>query len=113
MIYEQWLQSCLDAGISAISTDTCARVAAIMLVHTPSEVFTHNAKAVAEAKYIQKRFQLYGTGTPPPDFVRLLRGYVQELKEYAKEYKREDNMPPSCQWAVDLFKERYNIEVFV
>ncbi len=110
-----WNDTCLAAGIPSISTDTSARIMAVLYVHGNNEAFTFNQKFVADMEYIQKRFHIEGAGTPSCDFVDLLIEYVSELEQYALQHKNEskeavfsDGKP---QWAIDLFKEMYNIKI--
>ena len=112
---KQWNDACLSIGIPALTTDTCARIMAVLLVHGNNEAFTHNMHFVADAEYIQKRFHLYGTGIVPAEFAELLRKYEKELEEYNELHKNEaegcvfsDAKP---EWAVKLFKDMYNINI--
>jgi hypothetical protein len=111
-IYEQWLSSFEMAGLPAINTDTCARIMAVFYVYGNNEAFTLNHKLVADLRYIQRRFGLYGTCTPNPDFIDSLKGYIKELEEcegtdcgnsiFVKK--------PRPNWCTDLFKSRYGFE---
>lgn len=112
---KQWNDACLSIGVPALTTDTSARIMAVLMVHGNNEAFTHNTHFIADAEYIQKKFQLYGTGRPPADFAELLRKYVAELEEYNELHKNEaegcifsDAKP---EWAVKLFKDMYNINI--
>lgn len=112
---ELWNKACLHAGIPAISTDTAARIMAVVYVHGNNEAFTFNQNCIADMDYIQKRFGMYGAGVPDSEFARLLKGYIKELEEFIEKNKHlaeergvvfYDAKP---QWATDLFKENYNI----
>lgn len=114
-IRKQWNESCLSAGLPSLSTDTCARIMAVLLVHGNNESFTHNMHFVADVEYIQKRFNLHGAGVVPSEFAVLLKKYKQELDEYNELHKNEvegcifsDAKP---EWAVKLFKDMYNINI--
>lgn len=85
---KQWNDACLSLGINALTTDTAARIMAVLLVHGNNEAFTHNTHFMADAEWIQKHYQLYGGGTPPSDFKRILKKYVDELEEYNEYYKK-------------------------
>lgn len=115
-VYSQWLESCLNAGIPAISTDTAARIMAILYEYGNNEGFTYNKKFLAEMKYIQDRFGIHGACTPDSYFREVLKGYIKELQDYQQEHENDENdkqhpyrsMAPD--WAPQLLKDRYNIE---
>ncbi len=100
-------------GIPAISTDTSARVMAILLEYGNNEGFVFNQKFLAEKDYVQERFGLYGTGIVDHNFHVLLRQYVKELQEYYANHKKNDisqhitELVP--EWAPRLLKERYQM----
>lgn len=116
MIYEQWLESCLQVGIPAISTDTCARLLAIIgVIGGSMEAFTHNMKLVAEWKYAQKKLNVLGGETPDEEGARLMRRYYHELNDYYNNAtKNEESESPFAvihpNWVVNMMKERYGIE---
>lgn len=114
---QEWYHACLNADIPAINIDTCARLMAILLVHGGgNELFVYNKSFLIDVEYIQKRFKLEGAGTPPYEFVELLKKYNQELENYMKENKDcesegaifHDAKP---QWAKDLIFYRYRIKL--
>ena len=93
---DDWNMTCLAAGIPAISTDTCARIMAVLYVH-------------------QLRFHLHGGGTPDADFVELLKEYVSELENADNKPINSDsdalfyrNIPT---WAKELYNRRYGIKL--
>ena len=47
-IYRQWLQSCQQVNIPAISTDTAARLMAVLHEYGNNEGFTYNQKFLAD-----------------------------------------------------------------
>ena len=105
-LQKQWLDACISIGIPAVTTDTAARVFAILLVHGgENEDFTQNVKFTNEAKYIQGRFCINGGETPDAGFVERLQGYVKELE------KCQICNQPVPEWAVKLMKERYGIKI--
>lgn len=114
---ELWNKTCLNAGIPAISTDTAARIMAVVYVHGNNESFTFNQNFIADMDYIQKRFGIYGAGVPDSEFAILLGEYVKELEDYIEKNKHladergvvfYDAKP---QWAIDLFMKNYNIKL--
>lgn len=112
--YRKWLQSSLQVGLPAISTDTSARVMAILLEYGNNEGFTHNLKFLAEKDYMTQRFGLHAMGVVDHQFHILLKKYVKELQDYYKVHKKKNKMQsleelvPS--WAPQLLKERYNMK---
>lgn len=112
----KWNDACLSLGIPSLTKDTCARIMAVLFVHGNNEAFVLNNHFVADAKYIQERFCLYGTGIPTDfEFINLLKGYIKELDEYNETNK---NKVEGClfsdakpEWAIKLFKEMYNIKI--
>ncbi len=115
-IYKQWLQSCLQFGLPAITTDTAARLMAILYEYGNNEGFTYNEKFLADKEYIQDRFGLREMCTPEPKFHELLRMYIKELQMYQSEHKNDPSdvaHPYRClapDWAPALLKERYNMK---
>ena len=115
-IYDQWLESSLTAGIPAISTDTCARILAIIgILGGSMEAFTHNRKLIAEWKYAQKKFNILGGETPDKEGAELMRKYYNELQDYYETApKNEESSSPLAvihpEWVVDLMRNRYGIE---
>ena len=100
-LHEQWLDSCLKAGIPAISTDTAARILAVVYVFgSERESFVYNTKLVADIRYIKSRFDIEGCGVPPADLVELIKTYTKDCEAHL------DDKP---QWAKELFNKRYSI----
>ena len=116
MIYEQWLESCLQVGIPALSVDTCARILAIIgIIGGSMEAFTHNKKLIAEWKYAQKKLNILGGETPDKEGSELMRKYYNELKDYYETApKNDESSSPLAvihpEWVVDLMRNRYGIE---
>lgn len=114
--YKRWLHDCLTVGIPAISTDTAARIMAVLYEYGNNEGFTFNQKFLAEKDYIQDRFGLREMCVPKPEFHALLKQYVKELEEYQEAHKNDpmDNAHPyrslAPDWAPRLLKERYNMK---
>lgn len=114
-LYKNWLNTCRQADIPAISTDTAARLMAVLHEYGNNEGFTYNPRFRADMEYIKARFGLHEMGTPDPEFHTLLRGYVKELQEYQTAHKDDvvDDAHPfrslAPDWAPELLKERYNM----
>lgn len=115
-VYHQWLESCLLAGIPAISTDTAARLMAVLHEYGNNEGFTYNQKFLADKEYIQDRFGLREMMTPEPKFHALLKEYIKELQAYQETHRNEpkDEKHPyrsmAPDWAPELLQERYNMK---
>lgn len=115
-IYRQWLESCKQMGIPAISTDMAARLMAVLYEYGNNEGLTLSQKFLDDKDYIQDRFGLREMCTPEPQFLELLKGYIKELQEYQIEHKNDpidrDNpyRPLAPDWAPQLLKDRYGIK---
>lgn len=115
-LYEQWLESCKQADIPALTKDTCARLLAIIgVIGGSMEDFTHNKKLIADWKYAQKRFNIEDGEVPDVEGVVLVKKYYHELKDYYKNAPRDEQSQSSLavvhpQWVSDMMKERYGIE---
>ena len=102
---EAMFNTALDAGIPILSTDTCARLLAIIHSCT-NEGFTYSPRCRAEIRYAQKRFRIDGGETPDADFAALLREYVGEIEAYGEKHK---SVIP---WAKSFAMDRYGIDLF-
>lgn len=115
-IYQQWMESCQQTDIPAISTDTAARLMAVLYEYGNNEGFTYNKRFRADMEYIQKRFGLHEMGVVEPKFHALLKDYIKELQEYQKVHKNDgyNKQHPyralAPDWAPELLKERYNMK---
>lgn len=111
---ELWNNACLKAGIPAITTDTAARIMAVMYVHGNNEAFVYNQSFVADVDYIKKRFCLEGGKIPNGDFRLRLKRYINELEEHEEhEEEKGDALfySHAPEWARCLFEERYGIKI--
>ena len=111
-----WNDACLSAGLKSISTDSAARIMAVVYVHGNNEAFCLNQKFLADVDYIRKEYHIGGSKTPDPEFSRLVKIYSDELEEYYETHKQDKKEgalfnDPKPQWAIDLFKERYDIKL--
>lgn len=105
---KQWNDACLSAGISSLTTDTSARIMAVLLAYGgDNEAFTHNTKLMADCEYIQKRYNIDGGEIVIKEISELLTKYVYELDDYEK----ANGVDAKPQWAIDLFKDMYNIKL--
>lgn len=113
--YKAWLQSCLNAGIPALSLETCCRLLAIVYVIGGSmEAFTHNEKLKAEWQYAKIRLNIGGGLTPDAEGAALLKDYVNELETYYKTAGPDAKSSSALavkhpDWVVNFMKLRYNI----
>lgn len=109
-LQEDWLEACLSVGIPAITTDTSARLMAIVGVHGGGEEeMVLNRKFTNDVLYIKQRFHIQGGEVPDQDFARLMRHYVKELKDYMKEHTTDKTSIP--QWAHKLMQDRYGMKL--
>lgn len=109
-----WNRACLQAGIPALSEDTCARILAVLSLHD-NEQFAFSGKFAADMEYIQNRFHIHGAGIPDAKFVKRLMLYINELEEYARTHVNPEGerglFPAKPQWAVDMFEKMYGIKI--
>ncbi len=113
-IYRDMLRTALVSGIPVISTDTAARILAVVYVHGNNEALAYSPKLKADLAYIQKRFGIYGTGKADTYLAAMTGKYSEELENYKSSDPNRggalfrDEKP---QWAVKLFAERYGIKL--
>lgn len=110
------IDTCLSAGISWMSVDTCAKVFAVLYVHGNNEYMTHCEAFLQDCGYVVRRFNISGGETPDADFVSLLQMYIKELEDYEERHKGEKNTSGLFErhipeWAKELFKDRYGIKL--
>lgn len=103
----QLYETALAAGLPIVALDTAARILAVLYVHGNNEFMTHNEKFLAEIKYIQQRWNIDGGLTPDGEMIFLLRRYVDSLEQYEKDNPKT----PYAPWAIELFRERYGVEL--
>ena len=109
-LQRDWLEACEQMGIPAITTDTSAKIMAIVYVHGGGEEeMVLNRKFTNDVQYIQRRFHIQGGEAPDAEFVEILQGYVGELEAYASESKGKDTAIPG--WAHRLMKDRYGMRL--
>lgn len=102
---KQWNDACLSAGINSLSTDTSARIMAVLLAWGgDNEAFTHNVKLMADCEYIKRQQAIGGALVVNKEFADKLRLYTKDLEKH----EMQDKKP---QWAIDLFKDMYNIKL--
>ncbi len=101
--YRRWLQDCLTMGIPAISTDTSARILAVVHTLGNNENIVMSPKCKADLEYIQKRFGIAGGEVPGSEI-------IEPLKEYIAELEKATEVP---KWAERIFKERYGIKLYI
>lgn len=111
---ELWNGACLKAGIPAITTDTAARIMAVVYVHGNNEAFVYNKSFIADVEYIRKRFGLDGGEIPDEDFRLRLKKYIKKLEECEETDEEKGDAlfySHAPEWARCLFKERYGIKI--
>lgn len=100
-------ETALNCGLPIISTDTSARILAVVYVHGNNEFMVHSPKFNVEREYIQKRFGIEGGVSPDAKIIPLIKQYIRELENFEKE--NPDTRYPK--WAKELFKQRYGFEL--
>ena len=102
----QWNEACLQLDLPSLTTDTAAKIMAVLYVYGNNENMVLNNHFVADCDYIQKRYHIQGGETPDADFVVKFQYWHKEIMDYEKEHA-EGIVP----WAVKLFSEMYNIKL--
>ena len=105
--FTQLYDSALAAGLPIISTDTAAKILAVLYVHGNNEFMTHSPKFSAEIRYIRQKWNIDGGLVPEAGIVSAIKRYVSELEQFEKNHPKE-RYP---QWAIDLFQERYGVKL--
>ena len=109
-LYRDWLNAFHSVDIPAITSDTCARIMAIVNVHGGGEEdMVLSPKITNDVQYIQQRFHIQGGEIPDRDFARLMRHYVRELEDYMKRHPHDKTSIP--EWAHKLLQDRYGIKL--
>lgn len=107
--YHKLLRTSLSAGLPVISSDTAARILAVVYGYGNNEAYSLSPKLMEDIKYIQQRFGIQGGCVPDKDFAELLQWYIKDIELYDKNKRETDK--PYPEWATRLFKERYNIKL--
>ena len=89
---------------------------AVVHIHGNNEEFCFNKKFLIDIDYIQKAYNVEGGEEPDVEFACLVKKYSDELIEYYHNHKNDNTGEavfhnPKPQWAINLFKERYNIKL--
>lgn len=114
--YSKWLESCLQCGIPAISTDTAARILAVVYLCSNNENFTHNGKLKADLNYICKRWQIEGGESVSSTIHTLIRQYSHEIEDFINKHPRdwgnekEQELYPK--WCEELIFDRYGFHLY-
>lgn len=98
---KQWNDACKAAGLKPISTDTAARIMAIVYEFDREDI-THCDKLLEDVRYIQDTYGIYGGACPNYIMSELIKKYVNEI---------EDNGCEPTEWAKKLMIENYNIKL--
>ena len=113
-LQRDWLEACEQMGIPAITTDTSAKIMAIVYVHGGGEEeMVLNQKFVNDVQYIQRRFHIQGGEVPDETFVLTMQHYVHELEAYMNSNRRDPKNDISSipEWAHRLMKDRYGMKL--
>lgn len=112
-LQRDWLEACEQVGIPAITTDTSARIMAVMYVHGGGEEeMVLNQKFVNDVKYIQRRFHIQDGEVPDETFTLTMQHYVRKLEQYIEECKRNNITGTQIpEWAHQLMHDRYGMKL--
>lgn len=110
-LYSQWVDAFEWAGIKPLGDETCCKLLTIIYVYGGSMEFTYNKKLMRDARYAQKRANLYGGETPDAEMIKRIQELTDKLAgelESAPSDKNGRLIHP--QWVTDFMSERYGIE---
>ena len=99
-------EACLQFYLSSLTTDTAAKIMAVLYVYGNNENMVLNNHFVADCDYIQKRWHIQGGETPDIDFVVKFQCWHKDILDYEKEHAEGIVL---C--AVKFFDVLYNIKL--
>lgn len=100
-LHQQFLDTCISAGIVMIGCDLAARILAVVYKYDDENI-THSPKLRADLEYIKKQYYIGGGQIADTRLVELLKERIATLPD------DRDKIPT---WATKLFKERYNLNL--
>lgn len=100
--YRRWLESFRQIGFPAISTDTSARILAIVHSLGNNEQMVLCPQLRADLDYIRKVYHIDGGEIPSAEIIEPLKRYITDIEE-------SETLP---KWAEMLFKQRYGIKIY-
>lgn len=115
---QQWAEAFAAAGMCCLSFDTCAKLLATYYVYGSAHSdFVLNEKLREDAFAAARRFNITGSGTPDPDGVEAIKGYVAELETDLSTQKTGTGgvFSKECRvgWANELMKNYRNERLLV
>lgn len=76
---KQWDDTCKAAGLKPVTTDTAARIMAIVYEFDREDI-THCPKLLADIEYIQNEYGIDGGKIPHPNFRDLFAKYAKDIE---------------------------------
>ena len=113
-IYQQWADAFASIGLSHISTETAAKLLAILYVYGGSyEGFTHTPNLLTDILTAQRMFKIDGGEAPSADGILLIQQYTKELEDDLK--GRQPSLTQECHvdWANELMISRYGFKKLI
>lgn len=113
-IYKQWADAFASIGLSHISTETAAKLLAILYVYGGSyEGFTHTPNLLTGILTAQRMFNIDGGESPSAEGILLIRQYSKELEDDLK--GRQPSLHQECHvdWANELMIGRYGFKKLI
>lgn len=109
-MYQQWADAFASIGYSHISTDTAAKILAVLSVYGGhNEYFTHSTMLITDVKAAQRMFNLNGGEVPDAEGVSLIKHYIAELNADIERHTA-DQRECGVEWATKLFREKYKFK---
>lgn len=105
--YLSMLRTARAVGMQVVSDEDLIPLLAVVYFEDGNEQLTHHYKLAGDLEFAQEIFHLHGGERPYPWFVEKLKARIHEILAYKAQHQGE-GYPD---WARQLFKNRYGIEL--
>lgn len=105
--YLSMLRTARAVGMQVVKDDDLIKLLAIVYFEDGNEQMTHHYKLVGDVEFAQEIFHIHGGERPYPWFVEKLRTRIDDIRAHKATHQGE-GYPD---WAIDLMKHRYGIEL--
>lgn len=105
--YLATLRTARAVGLEMVEEDLLIQVLAIIYFEDGNESITHSYKLLGDVTFAQEIFHIKGGERPYPWFVEKLQVHIKEIRDYKRAHRNE-GYPD---WAKQLMRSRYGIEL--
>lgn len=105
--YLSMLRTARAVGMQVVNEEDLIQLLAIVYFEDGNEEMTHHYKFIGDIEFAQEIFHIHGGERPYPWFVEKLKTRIEEIRAYKAQHKGE-GYPD---WAKQLVKSRYDIEL--